>query len=69
MIGDCGLIRADGGDVDSCSVARHGGELIPGDEASTSTQRDQFPDLVTVAGDRERLAAFDGIHDFLGFLP
>ena len=46
-----------------------GGELILGDEASTSTQRDQLPDLVTVTGDRERLAAFDGIHDFLGFLP
>ena len=69
MIGDRGLIHAEGGDIDSCSVVRHRGEFIPGNEASTSTQRDQLSYLVAVTGDCERLAAFDGIHDLLGSVP
>ena len=69
MIRDCGLIRAEAGDIDGCGVVRHRGELIPANEAPTSTQRDQLSYLVAVAGDCEGLAAFDRIHDLLGSLP
>ena len=69
MIGDCGLIRAEGGDADGCGVVRHRGELIPVDETPTSTQRDQLSYLMAVTSDRERLAILDRIHDLLGSLP
>ena len=69
MIRDCGLIRAEGRDIDGRGVVRHRGELIPANEAPTSSERDQLSYLVAVTGDCEGLAAFDRIHDLLGSLP
>src|ERR1700722_13798789 len=45
-------------------VAGHCREFLPGDELAPSPDGDQFPDLVAVAGDGERLPPLDGVHDF-----
>ena len=51
----CGvLVGGEPRDIDGRRVARHRDELVTGDEAPTSTQRDQLPDLVAVPGDSER---------------
>jgi hypothetical protein len=69
MIGGSVLIGAKARDVDCCGVVRHRSELVSRDEAPASTQRDQLADLVAIPGDRERLAAFNGIHDLFRPLP
>src|SRR5690242_4256514 len=63
----CGvLVGAESRKAGSSGAAGHGGELLPGDEAAALPQWDQLADLVAVAGDGERLPAFDGVHDLLG---
>jgi hypothetical protein len=57
------LISSESPGIDSRSVARHGDELLPGDESAAFPKRDQFPDAVAVAGDGKRLPMLDGIHD------
>ena len=49
--------------VNRGGVARHGGELLPGDEPAALSQRDQLADPMTVPGDSKGLSVFDGIHD------
>src|SRR5579863_4336926 len=49
--------------VNRGGVARHGGELLPGDEPATLSQRDQLADPMAVPGDGEGLSVFDRVHD------
>jgi len=49
--------------VNSRGIARHGGELLPGDEPAPLSQRDQLCDSVAVPGDGEGLAVLHSIHD------
>src|SRR5690348_3208985 len=49
--------------VNRGGVARHGGELLPGDEPPALSQRDQLADPVAVPGDGEGLSVFDRVHD------
>ena len=61
----CGvLISPECFQVNCRGVARHGGELLPGDEPAALPQRDQLCDPVAVPGNGEGLPVFDGIHDF-----
>src|SRR5215471_19186704 len=60
------LISPEGAGVDRGGGARHGGELLPGNETPPPAQRDQLTDAVTIAGDRESLPVLDCIHDLLG---
>src|SRR6266700_5306762 len=49
--------------VNCGGVARHGGELLPGDEPAALSQRDQLADPMAVPGDSEGLPVFDRVHD------
>ena len=49
--------------VNRRGVARHGHELVPGDEPPAPPKRYQFPDTVAVPGDGKRLSVLHGIHD------
>src|SRR5436190_12977246 len=60
------LVGPEGTGVDRGGGARHGGELLPRNEAPPAAQRDQFSNAVTVAGHRERLPVLDRVHDLLG---
>jgi hypothetical protein len=62
------FIGAEGVDADVCRVARHSNELGPCDEASASTQRDQFTDLVAVTSNSERPSTLECIHDLFDLL-
>ena len=44
-------------------VAGHRREFLPGDEPAPPPDGHQFPDLVAVTGDGERLPVLDGVHD------
>jgi hypothetical protein len=44
-------------------VARHGGELLPGDEPAALSPRDQLTDPMAIPGDHEGLPVFDRVHD------
>jgi hypothetical protein len=52
MLGSEILIGPECVQVDAGSVPRHRGELLAGDETAAASQRDQFPDAVTVPGNR-----------------
>lgn len=60
------LVRPEDVDVDAGSVSGHGGELLSSDEPPPATERDQLPDPVAVAGDRERPTVLDRVHDLPG---
>ena len=44
------LISSERPGIDTGSVARHGDELLPGDEPAALPQWNQFPDAVAIAG-------------------
>ncbi len=49
--------------VNRGGVARHGGELLPGDEPAALSQRDQLTDPMAILSDNEGLPVFDRVHD------
>src|ERR1035438_6435611 len=57
------LVGSERFQVNRRGIARHGDELLPGDEPAVAPERDQFPDTVAVPGDGEGLAVLNGVHD------
>src|SRR5262245_62022916 len=66
LVGCRFLVSAEGGGVNRGCGARHGRELLPGNETAPSAERDQLTDAMTIPCDGERLPVFDGVHDLLG---
>jgi hypothetical protein len=63
------LVSAERVKIVSGRVAGHRREFLPGDKPAPSPDWDQFPDLVAVAGNCERLSVLDGVHDFPRLRP
>jgi hypothetical protein len=49
--------------VNRRGITRHGNELLPGDEPTAASQRDQFPDSMAVPRDGKGLPVLNGVHD------
>ena len=66
VVDHCVDVRTKSIGINRASACPTGEKLFARDKRSGPSQRDQFTDLMSIAGDGECLAVFDRVHDLFG---